>query len=190
MYSVPGLTSKLVQRFLNDVCSQKKTYLEIGSYLGATACAALNGNSIDAYFVDTWEEDIQAFRDDVILPKNNKQTFIENVKKYKGENSINIFHCDMYDVDLNSIKPIEVFFYDGPHDFSNTSKAIQYFSKTFADECIIIIDDANFDGVVSGVKHGLNKIDFDVIYQKIILNDVESSEEWWNGLYIAVLRRI
>lgn len=190
MYSIPGLTSPLVQKFLNKICSGKKTYLEVGSYLGATAVAALNGNSLDAYFVDKWEEQIQACRDDISLPPNDKQEFINNVKKYKGENTIHIFHCDMFDVDLSEIKPIDVFFYDGPHDKNNTSKAIQYFSKVFSEECILIIDDANFDGVVNGTEEGLSKIPFNVLYKKIILNDIESETEWWNGLYIAVLKKV
>lgn len=190
MHSVPGLTSPIVQRFLNNVCSKKSTYLEVGSYLGATACAALSNNKLEAYFIDTWEDKVQAMRDDIVLPENNKATFIENIKKFKGQNNISIFHCDMYEVDLEEIKPVEVFFYDGPHDSYNTSKAIQYFSKVFAEECIVIIDDANFDGVVSGAKHGLSKIPYNIIYQKIILNDVESEKEWWNGLYVAVVKKL
>lgn len=190
MYSVPGLTSRKVQKFLNSICSQANTYLEVGSYLGATAVAALDGNKLDAYFVDKWEEQIQAFRDDIDLPPNDKQVFIENVKKYKGSNNIRLFQCDMFDVDLSEIKPIDVFFYDGPHGFWETSEAIQYYSKVFNDQCIVIVDDANFDGVVGGAEHGISKLKCDILYKKIILNDIESEDEWWNGLFIAVLSNI
>lgn len=190
MYSVPGLTSPKVQRFLNSVCSNASTYLEIGSYLGATAVAALDGNNLEAYFVDSWKEDIQAFRDDIILPQNSKEVFIENVRKYKGNNKINVFHSDLFDVDLSEIKPIDVFFYDGPHDYETTSNAIQYYSKVFANECTVIIDDANFNGVVDGALNGLSRINYDVQYKKIVLNDIESSEEWWNGIFVAVITSI
>lgn len=190
MYSVPGLTSRKVQKFLNSICSEANTYLEVGSYLGATAVAALDGNNLDAYFVDKWEEQIQAFRDDIVLPPNSKETFIQNVKKYKGQNRINVFQCDLFDVDLSEIKPIDVFFYDGPHDYKTTSEAIEYYSKAFNKDCIVIVDDANFDGVVAGAENAISKINCDVRYKKIILNDIESEEEWWNGLFIAVLSNI
>lgn len=189
MYGIPGLTSPKVQRFLNSVCKDKSTYLEVGSYLGATAVAALDGNKLHAYFVDNWKDDIQAYRDDIALPQNSKDVFIHNVKKYKGENQVSVFHSDLFDVDLTEIKPIDVFFYDGPHDYVTTSNAIQYYSSVFADECIVIVDDANFDGVVDGAENGLSRIGFDVVYRKIVLNDIESSDEWWNGLFVVVVKR-
>ncbi len=39
MYDIPGLTSPRVQKFLNGICKKANSYLEIGSYLGATSVA-------------------------------------------------------------------------------------------------------------------------------------------------------
>lgn len=189
MYSISGLTSPKVQKFLNTICKDKNSYLEIGSYLGATAVAALDGNQLAAYFVDNWKDQVQAFRDDIELPKNNKEEFIKNVKSFKGENTIKIFDCDMFNTDLSEIDPIEVFFYDADHDPEITSKAIQYFSNVFADEVIVIIDDANFDGVVQGARNGINNTRFVSIFERIILNDIEDENAWWNGLYILILKK-
>ena len=82
MYNIPGLTSPRVQKFLNGICKKANSYLEIGSYLGATSVAALDGNKLNAYFVDMWEQPIQTARDDLEdLPPNNKETFISNTLK-------------------------------------------------------------------------------------------------------------
>ena len=188
MYNIPGLTSNRIQKFLNKICSNKKSYLEIGSFLGATGVSALDGNKLNAYFVDKWKEDIQSANGEIELPKTNKQTFIENIKKYKGENTISIFDCDLFEVDISLIKNIDVFFYDGPHDFYNTSKAVQYYSKTFSKDCILIFDDANFDGVVHGAKDGIQKSNLNIKYERILLTETpEDKNDLWNGLFIVLI---
>jgi predicted O-methyltransferase YrrM len=189
MYNIPGLTSSKVQKFINGICSHANSYLEIGSYLGATSVAALDGNNLNAYFVDRWDQPIQTARDDLgELPENNKETFISNVKRHKGNNTINIFESDLFDVDISEMKDIEVFFYDGPHDFETTSKAVQYYASTFAKEAILIFDDANFDGVVYGARDGLDKAGLLITYDKIILtSEMENVKELWNGLYIVII---
>lgn len=187
MRSIPGLTSRKVQKLLNGLCKHAETYLEVGSAFGATAAAALKDNNLEAYFVDTWKGKIQDSKGLQDFPDLDKNLFIETIKPYKGNNNINIFHCDMFDVDLSKIKPIDVFFYDADHDKDITRKAIQYFSEVFSDTCIVIIDDANFDGVVDGAREALQ--DFNVLYDRIILNDIEDPEAWWNGLYIALITK-
>lgn len=189
MQDIPGLTSIKVQRFLNMMCSNAETYLEVGSYIGATACAAIDGNNLDAYFVDNWKTQVQAYRDDIILPENNKETFIANIKQHKGNNRIKVFDCDMFDVDLSEIKPIDVFFYDGPHGFEETSRAIQYFSKALSSVSMIIVDDANFEGVIDGARDGITKSKLNVMYERVLLNSIEESEGWWNGLYIILVSK-
>ena len=57
------------------------------------------------------------------------------------------------------------------------------------DNAILVFDDANFEGVVAGAKEGIDRAGFDIIYEKLILNDIESPEEWWNGIYITVVNR-
>jgi len=190
MYDIPGLTSPRVQKFLNGICKKANSYLEIGSYLGATSVAALDGNKLNAFFVDKWEVNPQTARDDLEdLPENSKEIFISNIKKYKGKNTINIFDSDLFDVDKSRLKDIEVFFYDGPHDFENTSNAVQYYAKTFAKDAILIFDDANFHGVVEGANDGLNKAKLKTKYEKVIITEqIENKEELWNGLYIVNIK--
>jgi hypothetical protein len=70
-----------------------------------------------------------------------------------------------------------------------TSAAVRYFSDKFRDESILIFDDANFDGVVSGAKEGIKEAGLEVIYEKLILNEMEDPDQWWNGLYIVIIRK-
>jgi predicted O-methyltransferase YrrM len=190
MYDVPGLTSPRIQKFLNGICAESSTYLEVGSYLGATAVAALDGNNLDAYFVDQWLDPIQAAREDIDdMPSNNKDVFKQNVLKYKGNNKINLFDSDLFDVDISDMPMIDVFFYDGPHDHISTAAAVSYYSPLFKSGSILIFDDANFDGVISGAEQGIYNANINIKFSRIVLTDTpENSEEMWNGLYIVIVK--
>jgi hypothetical protein len=108
---IPGLTSPRVQTLLNYVSQGVGTYLEVGSYLCATAAAVLKDNLISAYFVDNWKDNIQPRTDIGELPANNKDQFIKNISKYEGKNNITILDRDLFEVDLNFItEKIKMFF--------------------------------------------------------------------------------
>jgi hypothetical protein len=188
-FGIPGLTSSRMQKLIKSIASNSNKYLEVGSFLGSTGVAALSCNTLkEAHFVDHWKEDIQPQVGDE-LPKTNKETFIENVRKYKGSTACKVYDTDMYATDLTNIKDIDFFFYDGPHDEINTRKAVEYFAETLADEAIIIFDDANWEGVVSGAKAGLAKAKLNVLFEKIWINSVESKDEWWNGFFLVVVKK-
>ena len=91
-------------------------------------------------------------------------------------------------VDKSEIDKIDMFFYDADHSHEMTSAAVRYFSDKFTDQAILIFDDANFDGVVSGAKEGMKQSGLEVIYEKLLLNEMEDPDQWWNGLYICVIR--
>ena len=82
-----------------------------------------------------------------------------------------------------------MFFYDGPHDRNTTVAAVQYYYTTLQNEALLIFDDANWDGVVDGAREGIESMGGKIVYDKIILNSVENPNEWWNGLYIVVMRK-
>ena len=87
---------------------------------------------------------------------------------------------------LNSMK---MFFYDGPHDESSVAKAVEHYWPALAEEAILVFDDANWDGVVDGARTGINNCRGLATYEKLILNSIENKNEWWNGLYIVVIRK-
>ena len=66
---------------------------------------------------------------------------------------------------------------------------MEYFADTFAEECVLIFDDANWDGVVDGAVAGIQKSGLTIQYEKKMLNGVEDERMWWNGLYIIVVKK-
>lgn len=186
---IPGLTSLRVQGLINQLAKGVGSYLEIGSYLGATACAALKDNNLKAFFVDQWQQQIQP-QTDLNLPPNNKEVFLKNINEHKGLSEVVVFDQDIFEVPVDTMQGmIQMFFYDGPHDQETTKSAVQYFWTSFQNEALLIFDDANWEGVVHGAKQGIELMNGHIVYDKIILNSVENPNEWWNGLYIAIIRK-
>ena len=187
---IPGLTSTRVKSLINGLAKSSSKYLEIGSYQGATAAAALSGNNIHAYFVDTWQDAPQAVREGWETPETNSlEEFKKNIDLYKGENKVFISNSDMFKVNLSNISDVDLFFYDGPHDFESTKNAVKYYSKSFADQSFLIFDDANWTEVVKGAHKGIVESGLKILYSKKVLNALESDTEWWNGLYIVVVEK-
>jgi predicted O-methyltransferase YrrM len=188
--NISGLTSSRVQTLLNSLASKCGSYLEVGTYLGATAAAVLYNNPIKAYLIDKWEEQIQPARDDFQTEANSYDTFINNISPYVKTSDVKVFKEDMLNVNLNEIdSKIDMFMYDGPHDAKSTADAIKYYWPILADEAILVFDDANWETVAQGVKEGLDEVEARVVYEKLILNSEENPREWWNGLYILVIKK-
>jgi hypothetical protein len=188
--NIPGLTSTRVQSLINGLAGKLGSYLEVGSYLGATGASALANNNIKAYFVDNWKQDVTPItQKSENIVENKKQKFIENIKPYAKGNDIMVFDCDMFAVNKEDIKNVNLFFYDGPHDSVNTANAVKYYKECLSETSVLIFDDANWDGVVRGASESIKKSGLSVLYSKMLLNDIESEKDWWNGLYIVVVTK-
>lgn len=187
---VKGLTSPRVQTLLNTLARGVSTYMEIGAAMGATFCAVLKDNPLQAVAIDSWQQNIQPANGTKLLPTNRIENFIENVKKYKGDSRVDVLNGDLFKVDVEPFaNSIQMLFYDGPHDFASTKNAVTHYYPVLTQEAIVVFDDANWEGVVAGAREGLNEVGARVVYEKLILNSEENANEWWNGLYVMVIRK-
>lgn len=184
---VEGLSSARTKKLLNELGKISTSYLEIGVLNGSTFRAAVENNDMVSYAVDNWKANISAQTNDVII-SSSKEEFKKNISNIKRGKAY-VYDCDFRTVDLSSIDSIDLFFYDADHDEKSTSEAVQTFSSKFIDGAILIFDDANFDGVVRGATEGISKSGLNVVFERLVLNDIEDPDQWWNGLYICVVER-
>ena len=183
---VPGLTSKRVQNLLFGLGRHVSKYLEVGSAMGATASAVGYNEHLEVNCVDNWKVDIQPQQNIFILPDNTKASFDNHTKHIKN---LRVFHTDIQQLDTTQISGVELFFYDGPHDVETTKNSLIKVKDCLADTAILIFDDANWTDSVRGAEEGIRDCGFNVLYSKLILNEVEDKDMWWNGLYIAVVQK-
>ncbi len=184
--SVPGLTSKRVQNLIYGISSHTKKYLEIGSAMGATAVAA-GANPVELHCIDKWESDINPAGNMMwSLPKNERSEFDKNTSHIKN---LHVHHGDFRTVDISTIRDVDFMFYDGPHDHDSTRDAVIRYAECLDKVSILVFDDANWEGVVSGANSGVEVAGMNILYNKLILNDIEDRSMWWNGLYILVVEK-
>jgi hypothetical protein len=184
---IPGLTSPRVQQLLNGLASQSSTYLEIGAYLGATSAAALSGNKLNAYFIDTWEQDLIPAEANRNIPANSIIEFEANIAPYIGDNKVYIINEDINEVDTTSIRNVDLFFYDGPHEYEHIYKTVIRYRDCFDKQAVLVFDDANWTDVVRAADDAVKAAGLKPVYSKKILNSIENEKEWWNGIYILVI---
>ena len=186
---VQGLTSTRVKSLMNSFASKIENYMEVGIGNGSIFCSVLENNKLNAVGIDNFELQMQPGRKDIsTLPGSSFFTLEQNINEWRGDNQVEIINQDMFTVDTSRFKgKINKWFYDGPHDIESTKRAVEHYGKCFADECLLVFDDANWDGVVEGARQGINSINRLVSYEKILLNEQEDASAWWNGLYIVVL---
>ena len=190
-FDISGLSSNRVRHLLNSLCSNEGIkYLEIGSYLGSTFCAAIEGNELEAYAVDNWATDnLQPAENETEIERASYQDFKENAKRYKGDSKVRIINADCKNLvpeDLNS--KVNLVFYDGDHSYDGQLESLQIIKDLVEDTFILILDDANFAGVVESAEQFVRQNNFSILFEQKLLNAIESDRMWWNGLHILILQ--
>ena len=190
-YHIAGLSSHKVRHFLNNLCSYSNTiYLELGCYTGSTFYAALENNPIRAFAVDNFgHENIKPFRDDVFLPevKNPAAEFLSRFSNprwgFASKNITELTEKDICD------KP-NVIFYDADHEYYEQTQNLESIKDLIADKFILVLDDANFEGVVESANEFVNSNNYSVLFSRKILTTVlEDDTSWWNGMYVMVVQK-
>lgn len=184
---IPGWSSAKNRHFLNNLCTLPwANYLEVGTWKGSTFVSALYGNRstiLSAVVVDDW-----------IQYDSLKADFAE----FK-ENCIHIKDIDfqIHELDcftMNKTRsfrsPINIYFYDGNHSAEAQEKAFTYFNDVFAPVFIAVIDDWNWPSVQTGTRSAIAKLGYKVLFEQILPARFNCDEDlWWNGVYVAVLKK-
>ena len=210
-FNYEGLSSNIIRHFLNNLCSKEDAvYLELGVAAGSTFFAATMDRDIPAFAVDNYsEEDIAPFRDEDSWDSGGKvyghKGFKMNNPKgafFKGMKKNQVFHeksiQDLTQADFNIIrdehtmenKKANIIFYDADHDPQQQYDNLTYLYTVMDDQFIIVIDDANFMGVVESANIWVKENDIKVMFDRKILTGIpEDPNGWWNGVHIMVCQK-
>jgi predicted O-methyltransferase YrrM len=184
---IAGLTSNRVQSLINYLARESAAYLEVGTFLGATAVAAAKDTTTNITCIDTWEEDIQPAELNDVLPSNSMHDAWMNISKHAGVGRLKFIKSKFQDVDIEEVGNPDLVFYDGPHSATDVADFVSRFSGIFSEGTILVFDDANWGDVKAGADDGLRRSGLSTLYRKQLLNEIESKQNWWNGLYIVVV---
>lgn len=182
-----GMSSPKVRHFLNNLCSLPNThYLEIGCWKGSTFISSLFNNQENissAIAIDNWEEF-----------GGPKQQFLNNCSDFLSKNTYTFYEVDCFKINPLTLckEPVNIYFYDGNHSRKSQELAFTYYNDIFDDVFIAVVDDWNWpmNDVRIGTKTAFQKLGYTVLFEKAMPARWNiDTENWWNGLYIAVIRK-
>lgn len=190
IYTIDGSSSPKVRSFLNLLIKLTKQpkYLEIGTHKGSTLISALFNNEARAVAIDNYCESSMEI----------KNLFIENTQKYFQELSkceISLYFEDCFTVDPLKIPylPFNIYFYDGAHDEKSQHDAISYYISAMDKEFVLIVDDWNDPRAQAGTQAAIKDLNLVVKKEWELFCTMGTTggnvEDWWNGLYIAVVKK-
>jgi hypothetical protein len=171
-----GLGSPKIWHTLNNLCAESDTYLEIGTYMGASLMAALYGNDVKAYAVDNF-----------CMKPNTRNHFFQNVK----ELTFTFIEKDCFKIQPSEIPDkIGLYFFDGEHTEAAQYKALTHFLPMMKDEFVYVCDDYNNKPVQEGTINAIRDLGLKVVeHEQRTGAFTKDRAGWWCGISIFKLRK-
>jgi hypothetical protein len=179
-----GMSSPKVRHLLNNLAARPGTrYLELGVWKGSTLVSALYQNATTApgaVAIDSWTAgDVQ-------------EACMRVCGQYLEPTAYRLYRADCFAIDPRQYipQPINLFFYDADHSFESQLQALTHYDCVFDDLFVAVIDDWNDESVQDGTRAALELLDYQVLYEiELPARWNGDLENWWNGLYVAVIRK-
>lgn len=185
-----GMSGRKYRYLINNLIEAMKNprYLEVGSWAGSTACAAIYGNQLTAICIDNWAEF-----------GGPKETFLNNVNVVKNEHvDFTFIENDFRQVDFSRIGKFNVYLFDGPHEEKDQYDGVVVAQPALEDVYTLIVDDWNWPAVRKGTFRALEDMGASVMCSIEIRTTQTDSHpkleafeksEWHNGYFLAVCRK-
>lgn len=178
-----GMSGNMVRHFLNNVANfDGVNYLEIGSWKGSTILSASCYNTGKFTAIDNFSEF-----------GGPKQELLANKNIFNLYCNFDFIEGSCWEIDQSLIPEyINVYFFDGSHDYYSQKRAFTEFQGVFTSRFIAVIDDFNDKSgmVQKGTKDGIVESNLEILYEKVVGADRESDRQgWWNGLGIYLLEK-
>ena len=197
-----GMSGKKYRYFINNLISliADPRYLEIGCWVGSTACSALYGNEVKALCIDNWSEfaDPKTINPSLNV-KNPKKEFEINTKKVISEKiDFKFIESDFRKINYNEVGKFNIYFFDGPHEIKDHYDGIAIVQPSLDDIFILIIDDWNTPHVRQGTLEAINDLNIKIISKIEIMTTQDNTmpkffqcqfSDWHNGYLIAVCQK-
>ncbi len=217
IFYLDGMSSPKVRAFLNNLCEREGTrYLEIGSWKGSTLISALYANEqmVDlAIGIDNFTEfadlgttiNLISISQDTLdrrrspQQKHPRECCRENIDRFlRKPLNLHFYDNDCFSsVFIDALKQhhpqahINVYLFDGEHTESSQYSGFTEYDFILDDTFIAIIDDWNWEEVKVGTRRAFADLRYKVLKEWELpgkgTNDIEN---WWNGLYVAVVQKI
>ncbi|MFM7887247.1 MAG: class I SAM-dependent methyltransferase [Pseudanabaena sp.] len=174
---VPKMSTFAMGALINRGVSQIKpnsTFVNVGVWHGYTFLSGiLNNFNVKCIGIDNFSEF-----------NGSKESFLNNFNKYKSPNH-SFYEMDYLEYFLKiHNEPIGFYIYDGEHSYENQLKGLEVAEPFFDDQCIILIDDTNWEDPYKSVMDFLKKRpnQYNILLDK--RTKFAQHPTWWNGVIV------
>jgi hypothetical protein len=184
---ISGMSGRLYRMFINNLVRivSKPRYLEIGSYTGSTACAAMDKNCLRIICIDNWSQF-----------GGPKDAFVNNTDIVRTDTiNFHFIESDFRKVAAPDIGRFNIYFFDGPHEEHDQYDGLALYDAALDDDFFFIVDDWNWPGVRSGTMNAIRDTGFDINFA-IEIRTTQNNQhaevhgaDWHNGYFLSKLSR-
>jgi Methyltransferase domain len=188
--AIDGMSGQKYRTFINNLVGSHPDarYLEIGSWQGSTAAAALYGNSVKALCIDNWSQF-----------GGPKSAFLANIERVQSQSpavEFRLIEKDFRRVDYTSLGRFNIFLFDGPHEEMDQYDGIMVARPALEKSFVLIVDDWNWQQVRLGTFRAIRDARYSIAFSIEIRTTQDNSypefytgkgSDWHNGYFIAVL---
>lgn len=187
--AIKGMSGQKYRSFINNFVQQSSDarYLEVGSWAGSTATAALFGNRAQALCIDNWSQF-----------GGPRSAFLSNIELARSEKiDFRFIEQDFRAVDFRSIGRFNIYLFDGPHEEADQYDGIMLAQPALTERYLFIVDDWNWRQVRNGTFRALLDAKCRVESAIEVRTTLDNSQpqiarergrsDWHNGYFLSVL---
>ena len=186
--AIPNLAEENVLALLNlgaSLLGPGESYVEVGSYYGASLIGAMRGNTGDFVAIDLFSFEAHEVKGRK-LPAASRKGLEENLRRF-GLERATILEGDAFEViegGLLGERRVGVYYYDGPHDYDSQVRGLRAIEPWLTDEALLVVDDFDWEQVDRATRDYL-----DSQPKARLLFEIgganKGQPQWWEG--VAVL---
>ena len=188
---IPNLATENVLALLNLAASllgPGESYVEVGSYYGASLIGAMRGNPGDFVAIDRFSFDVPEVRGRP-LPRASRIGLEESLTRF-GADHATILEGDAFELLEGGAlgeRRVGVYYWDGPHDYDGQLRGMRAIEPWLADAAVIVVDDYDWEAVAQATG---DYVDADPRSELLVEIGGEAAGQvwWWDGIAVVARR--
>jgi protein O-GlcNAc transferase len=190
---LPNLAEENVLALLNlgaSLLGPGESYVEVGTYYGASLIGAMRENSGDFVAIDRFSFEAHELKGRK-LPDASREGLEESLRRFGAEGAT-ILEGDAFEVIEGGAlgdRTIGVYYYDGPHDYDSQVRGLRAIEPWLADEALLVVDDHDWDQVTRATRDYLEaQPKARLLFE--IGGESKGQPQWWEGVAVLGWRSI
>jgi protein O-GlcNAc transferase len=185
---IPNLAEENVLALLNlaaSLIAPGESYVEVGTYYGASLIGAMRGNEGDFVAIDSFSfgaTEVAGRK----LPAASRKELEANLRRFGAEGAT-ILEGDAFDLLEGGAlgdRRVGVYYYDGPHDYESLVRGLRAVEQWLADQALLVVDDNDWEQVARATRDYLDSQPKTRLLFELPGRD-RGNPQWWEG--VAVL---